>query len=119
LEETQNVNQITTTNPEQPERKVPTEYIYTIDSDLYGKTIETTLKFMVNGVAKNVNCQMDTGATCNVMGFHDYCQIMNVKDPSMQKSSVSIKCFGGTSIRPMGEAVILCVRNDQRYNWVF
>jgi hypothetical protein len=21
------------------------------------------------------------------MGFHDYCQIMNLKDPSMQKSS--------------------------------
>jgi hypothetical protein len=57
LEETQNVHEITTTNPEQTERKVPTEYIYTIDSDLYGKTIETTLKFMVNGVAKNVNCE--------------------------------------------------------------
>jgi hypothetical protein len=87
LEKTQNVHQITTTNPEQTERKVPTEYIYTIDSDLYGKTIKTTLKFMVNGVAKNVNSQMDTGATCNVMGFYDYCQIMNLKDPSMQKSS--------------------------------
>jgi hypothetical protein len=86
LEKTHNVHQITTTNPEQTEIKVPTEYIYTIDSELYGKTIETTLKFMVNGVAKNVNCQMDTGATCNVMGFHDYCQIMNLKDPSMQKS---------------------------------
>ena len=48
-------------------------------------------------------CQLDTGATCNVIGLDDLSAITQLGDPPMNNSSVKLKLFGGTTLKPVGE----------------
>ena len=48
-------------------------------------------------------CQLDTGATCNVIGLDDLSAITHLGDPPMNNSSVKLKLFGGTTLKPVGE----------------
>ena len=48
-------------------------------------------------------CQLDTGATCNVIGLDDLSAITQLGDPPMNNSSVKLKLFGGTALKPVSE----------------
>ena len=48
-------------------------------------------------------CQLDTGATCNVIGLDDLSAITQLGDPPMNNSSVKLKLFGSTTLKPVGE----------------
>jgi hypothetical protein len=44
------------------------------------------LLFMPEGTGTSVQCQLDTGATCNVMSHETLCDIMKRKNPKVSKS---------------------------------
>ena len=48
-------------------------------------------------------CQLDTGATCNVLCLDDLSIITQLGDPPMDNSSVKLKLFGGSTLKPLGE----------------
>ena len=51
----------------------------------------------------SVSCQLDTGATCNVFCLDDLSAITQLGDPPIQKSSVKLRLFGGSSSKPIGK----------------
>lgn len=51
----------------------------------------------------SVSCQLDTGATCNVLCLDDLSAITQLGDPPIQNSSVKLRLFGGSTLKPIGE----------------
>lgn len=52
-----------------------------------------------------VPCQLDTGATCNVMALDDLSTIIQVGDPPIN-SSVKCKLCGAKIMKPIGECIL-------------
>ncbi|KAK9737888.1 Integrase core domain [Popillia japonica] len=75
------------------------------------------LTFEVDDLYKNITCQLDTGATCNVMGIENYRKITTID--KIRKSNIQLKYFGGKVIIPSGEAVLNCILNGKVYKLVF
>lgn len=92
------------------------EYIYNINTE-HKRSLNTVLTFDVNGIHKDVICQLDTGASCNVMGMENYKKIGSVDE--IQESNVQLRCFGGNVIIPSGQAVLNCIHNGKMYKLVF
>jgi RNase H-like domain found in reverse transcriptase/Reverse transcriptase (RNA-dependent DNA polymerase) len=89
------------------------------DSKQNAKILQTNLLFMIDGSPKSVSCQMDTGATCNVMGFNNFCNIAGDPTPELDSSSTTIICFGGSSIKPLGQTIIDCHHKNLMYKLLF
>ena len=50
-----------------------------------------------------MSCQLDTGATCNVLCLENLSAITQLGDPPIKKSSVKLRLFGGSTLKPIGE----------------
>ena len=61
-----------------------------------------------------MSCQLNTGATCNVLGLDDLSAITQVGDRSIQKSSVKLRLFGGSTMKPIGECDLQVKYHDTR-----
>jgi len=59
-------------------------------------------------------CQLDTGATCNVLCFDDLSILTQLGDPPMDNSSVKLKLFGGSTLKPVGECKLQVQHKCQR-----
>ena len=59
-------------------------------------------------------CQLDTGATCNVLFLDDLSIISQLGDPPMDNSSVKLKLFGGSTLKPVGECKLHVQHKGQR-----
>jgi hypothetical protein len=71
------------------------------------------LLFITESTGTSVECQLDTGATCNVMTHETLCDIMKRKNSKVTKSRVHIPAFGANHIEVMDEAVVPVERNDE------
>ncbi|KAL5020892.1 hypothetical protein ScPMuIL_000047 [Solemya velum] len=58
--------------------------------------------------SKLVKCQMDTGSTCNLMGFKDYCKIVQDGKPSLNTSTAKLRLYDGSALTTVGEHEIKC-----------
>ncbi|KAK9739665.1 hypothetical protein QE152_g8835 [Popillia japonica] len=88
---------------EQDVRQIETEqlsdeYIYTISHK--SSNLSMNLTFEVDGLYKDITCQLDTGATCNVMGIENYRKITTID--KIRKSNIQLKCFGVNEITEDG-----------------
>jgi len=45
-----------------------------------------------------LDCQLDTGATCNVMRLEDVCAILHTKNPPLQPETLQLKCYDDSVI---------------------
>ena len=61
-----------------------------------------------------MSCQLDTGATCNELGLDDLSAITQVGDLPIQKSSVKLRLFGGSIMKPIGEFDLQVKYHDTR-----
>ena len=50
-----------------------------------------------------LKCQLDTGATVNVMGFTDLQRVLQDGNPVLSPSKAILQLYDGTLIRPRGE----------------
>ena len=53
-----------------------------------------------------LECQLDTGATCNVMSLRDLAVISQTGDPPLRSSKVKLKLFDGSLMKPSGVATL-------------
>ena len=60
-------------------------------------------------------CQLDTGATCNVLCLDDLSAITQLGDPPMKNSSVKLKLFGGSTMKPTGECDLHIKHNGTKH----
>ena len=63
-----------------------------------------------------IQCQLDTGATCNVMTLDELCNIKQQSDPQMDSSTAKLKLYNGTMIPVLGEANLQCKANEKQKN---
>lgn len=97
------------------------EYIFTIKNMDDVKVLTTELT-MICGIKQKkyaIRCQLDTGATVNVMGLENYCEIIKESSPKILPSTIKLKCFGGMIMKPLGQVVLKCIHNQKSYNLVF
>ena len=64
-------------------------------------------------------CQLDTGATCNVISLDDLSAITQLVEPPLNESSVKLKLFGGSTMKPIGECSLQIKHNGTKQNLHF
>ena len=60
-----------------------------------------------------LECQLDTGATCNVMSLRDLAVISQTGDPPLRSSKVKLKLFDGSLMKPSGVATLKIHRDNK------
>jgi hypothetical protein len=83
------------------------------------KQINTELDFIINDEIIKVSCQLDTGATCNVVGYEEFCKIVGSSSPKVEKSSTTLKCFSDKMVKPVGQATLKCLKHHKVYKIKF
>ena len=64
-------------------------------------------------------CQLDTGATCNVISLDDLSATAQLGEPPLNESSVKLKLFGGSTMKPIGECSLQIKHNGTRKSLQF
>ena len=59
-------------------------------------------------------CQLDTGATCNVISHRCVVQLLQNGDPPLRKSNSQLRLFDGTLILPVDEVTLKVERKGNR-----
>ena len=55
-----------------------------------------------------IDCQLDTGATCNVMSMTDVCEILHTTNPPIQPEATQLRCYDNTVINTLGQCTLQC-----------
>ena len=78
-----------------------------------GKQINANLVFsdMKEAYHTELTCQLDTGATCNVISLRDLAVITQTGDPPLKSSKVKLRLFDGSLMKPRGVATLKTHRN--------
>lgn len=85
------------------------ESLYMMEQNGKGKE-----QLLINILVKEANgekklcCQVDTGATCNVIAYREVQRITGEKNPDLENSKVKIQLYGGTIMRTVGKIRWLC-----------
>ena len=58
---------------------------------------------------------MNTGATSNVISFNDLSAVMQIGEPTLKETSVKLRLFGTSTIKPMGECKLPVEHNGHRH----
>ena len=76
------------------------------------------LKFMDNDsrFTTELDCQLDTGATCNVSSHQDASIISQDGNPALQQSKVKLRLFDGSVMETLGE-VTLKLNNEHCFKF--
>ena len=60
-----------------------------------------------------LKCQLDTGATCNVLSYRDLSIIKQEGNPPMESSKTKLKLFDGSLMKPLGEVNLRVIHGGQ------
>ena len=72
-----------------------------------GKQLTASITFLIEEMYKEqLVCQLDTGATCNVISHRNLVQLLQNGDPPLLKSNAQLKLFDGTLMQPVGEIML-------------
>jgi hypothetical protein len=66
-----------------------------------------------DGGESQIQCQLDTGATCNVMSFNTLCEIKQSGSPAMQPTNTKLKLYNGSFVPALGECDLNCIYNGE------
>jgi len=81
-----------------------------------GKRLTAKLTFYLPGDVKDqFECQLDTGATCNVISHKDLMILLQEGDPPVKPSSVRLRLFDGTIVKPVGETTLMIERKGKHW----
>ena len=70
-----------------------------------GKQLIATLSFTDENTnfSTEIDCQLDTGATCNVITHRDLSIFHQDANPKLQQSNDKLRLFDGSVMHPLGE----------------
>ena len=78
------------------------------------KRLFTSLTFMDSTIKfTELECQLDTGVTCNLMCYRDLCKINQSPNPPLKNSVVKLRLFDGSIMKPMGCVSITVTRENR------
>ena len=77
------------------------ESIGTISHNKQGQYF-VPLCFKHKGTDTTINCQLDTGATCNVMSHANLCAIQQCSSPLMQPTTTRLKFYNNNTVSAWG-----------------
>lgn len=77
------------------------------------------LEFVSAGGRVSLDCQLDTGATCNVITHRDVAIIQQNGEPTLQPSSTRLKFYNGSLVPALGEYTAQCKYGDKTYTLDF
>ena len=60
-----------------------------------------------------LKCQLDTGATCNVLSYRDLSIIKQDGNPQMESNKTKLKLFDGSLRKPLGEVNLQVIHTGQ------
>ena len=66
-----------------------------------------------------VVCQLDTGASCNVISHRDLSVFMQVGQPPLDASQVNLKMFDGSTLKPIGETLLKVEHKGKQHSLSF
>ncbi|GLV46580.1 hypothetical protein CBL_21312, partial [Carabus blaptoides fortunei] len=69
--------------------------------------------------SKEIICQLDTGASCNVISSQTLQKVTGEKNARLKPSQVELKCFGGEILKPKGEVNIECEYKGRKRKLLF
>lgn len=84
--------------------------------------LKSDLQFCINKaqqIYKNVKCQLDTGATCNVIGLDTLCDILEDNNPMMTSTTTRLRAYGGNIIIPVGEISLQVRSKNEEFELKF
>ena len=89
-----------------------------------GKKVFASLEFCLTDTQKynyksKLLCQLDTGATCNVISYGDVCALLQNAKPPLRKSTVRLKLFDGSVMKPRGEIDFVVEYRGERHSLQF
>ena len=58
------------------------------------------------GYKTKLDCQLDTGATCNVLTHRDLSVICQTAQPAIKNTKVKLRLFNGDVMKPLGEVTL-------------
>ena len=61
-----------------------------------------------------LKCQIDTGASCNIMSRKELHRLTNGKDPLLKPTKTKLKQYDGATISPLGTCQISCKVGESR-----
>ena len=80
------------------------------------KRITTKLLFSLpDNKKEEVECQLDTGATCNVMSYKHLMILLQDGNPPLEKSKVRLRSFDGTIVKLVGETTLMIEMKGRQY----
>lgn len=92
------------------------EYVYQINSDNNeGATTTSVLEFLVCEDVKQVKCQLDTAASCSVIGIKNLSEMLDDTKPRLAKTPRIIKAFGNGTVIPLGRFTLQVLRNGHAF----
>ena len=82
-------------------------------------TVDLNISKDKRGEGKSTTCQLDTGATCNVISLKDYCEITGLKTPMLQKTDVRLNLYDGSWMKPLGYCTVYTKLRGKHYKLGF
>ena len=58
--------------------------------------------------AREVTCQIDTGSTCNVIGFNELCKVLQDGALKLKESHAKLRFYDVSILKPLGKCQIHC-----------
>ena len=69
------------------------------------------------GYSRDIFFQLDSGATCNVMGYLQFSRLVENGDPPITPTKTKLELYGGGAyLQPMGTVYIDCTVRDRSEN---
>ena len=65
---------------------------------------------------REVTCQIDTGSTCNVIGFSKLCKVLQDGAPKLKESHAKLRFYDGSILKPIGKCQVHCNRKKNSVN---
>ena len=83
------------------------------------KQFFTALQVLETAGDTEIQCQLDIGATCNVMTLTDLCNIKQCGNPHMNSSTARLRLYNGPIIPVLGEVDLRCKVNERQETITF
>jgi len=85
-----------------------------------GKQLTSSITLIIEEeYQEQLVCELDTGATCNVISHRNLTQLLQNGDPPLCTSSAQLKLFYGTLMQPAGETTLTAERRGKRVDLRF
>ena len=91
------------------------EYVGTVRHTKKGQYF-VPLNFQHKGQDTTVECQLNTGATCNVMCLKDVRTILHTEMRHLQPETAQWKCYNNSILKTLGQCTLQCQYQNKKYN---